>query len=438
MTLNRSGAAHSNSGTIALTTGNLTVTQAAGGSFTTSGPITVPTGRTLTITGGTAGLGNGFVTGAGTVDLNGVAVSFEPRTLFPVIVADAATGFNGGTLVIPDTVQLTFLTSTISSNVTLNGLLTMRQANTITGTVTKGASSTLRAFGLGAAGNLTIANGFTNNGTIVLTDSTGSFGASLTITTGTLTNPVGGSIQPLQGNNGTRTLTANLTNLGTITISNSQGITIAGQFNNSGNFNLSGNQTVTISRAGAAHTNSGTISLASITGPAGLTIGATSVTQSFTNTGTVSVGAGRTLALLGNTAFTNAAGGTYTGPSGGTLNVAATSTFTNAGTIAPGGVGTVGTMNYIGTWNPGAGGTISIDLVSSPSAAADLIAITGNATIGGALNAAWVAGTNTATFTLLSITGTRSGAFSSTTIPTPTCSVSPTNPNYTISCFAAL
>ena len=44
------------------------MTQAAGGSFTTTGPISVPVSRTLTFTGGTATLGNGFVTGAGSID----------------------------------------------------------------------------------------------------------------------------------------------------------------------------------------------------------------------------------------------------------------------------------------------------------------------------------------------------------------------------------
>ena len=432
MTLNKTGAVHTSSGAINLTTGNLTITQSAGGSFTTTGTMSVPTGRTLTITGGAATLGNNLVTGVGAVDLNGVALSFTPRNGFPVITSDAATVFNGGTLTIGAGEQLTFVSSTISANVSLSGTLTMRRTNSITGTFSNVVGSFLRAFGLTSSGDLTIANGFTNNGTIMLTDSVASYGANLIVTTGTLTNAAAGSIQPQQGSNGTRTLTANLTNNGTITISNTQGITIAGQFNNTNTFNITGNQTVNISKAGAAHTNSGTISLPSITSGT-LNIGAASTTQTFSNTGTVSVGAGRTLALLGNTAFTNGVGGTYTGPSGGTLNVASTSTFTNTGTIAPGGVSTVGTMNYIGTWNPGAGGTITIDQASG---SADQIAITGNATLGGSLFAAWITPTNTGPYTYMSISGTRSGSFSSTTMASG-CTVGATNPNYTVTCVGA-
>ena len=72
----------------------------------------------------------------------------------------------------------------------VSGTLTLRRTNSITGTFTNTAFSTLRAMGVASAGNLTIAAGFTNNGTIQLTDSTGSFGATLTVTTGTLVNPV--------------------------------------------------------------------------------------------------------------------------------------------------------------------------------------------------------------------------------------------------------
>jgi fibronectin-binding autotransporter adhesin len=432
MTLNKTGAVHTSSGAINLTTGNLTITQSTGGSFTTTGTMSVPTGRTLTITGGTATLGNNLVTGIGTVDLNGVALSFTPRTTFPVITSDAATVFNGGTLTVGAGEQLTFVSSTISSNVSLSGTLTMRRTNSITGTFSNVGGSFLRAFGLTSSGDLTIANGFTNNGTIMLTDSVASYGANLIVTTGTLTNAAAGSIQPQQGSNGARSLTANLTNNGTITISNTQGITIAGQFNNTNAFNITGNQTVNISKAGAAHTNTGTISLPSITSGT-LNIGAASTTQTFTNTGTVSVGAGRTLALLGNTAFTNGVGGTYTGPSGGTLNVASTSTFTNAGTIAPGGVNTVGTMNYIGTWNPGASGAITFDQNTS---SADQIAITGNATLGGSMTAAWLQPTNTITFTLMSFTGTRLGAFSSTTYASG-CIAGPPTGNFQTACTGA-
>jgi len=78
--------------------------------------------------------------------------------------------------------------------------------------VTNAAGATLRLQGTGpsAPANLTVANGFTNSGSIVLTDSTSSYGAALNVTTGTLTNAAGGTITAAVGTGGTRSLNAQL------------------------------------------------------------------------------------------------------------------------------------------------------------------------------------------------------------------------------------
>ena len=112
---------------------------------------------------------------------------------------------------------------------------------------------------------LTVTNGFTNNGAIELTDVVSSYGATLTVTSGTLSNPLGSTITALPGAGGGRTLNAQLDNQGTLTVSGGQGLAIA--------------------RASSAHTNGGTIDL---TG-GNLTLTQSGTTPSITNTGTVAI-----------------------------------------------------------------------------------------------------------------------------------------------------
>jgi hypothetical protein len=453
LTLNKASATHVNSGGINVNGGNFTVAQSGTTpSFTNTGNVAINTGRTWTVTGGSLNVSGGSTTGDGTLDLNGVTTTFSATAVKAFLNFDAATTIVGNLITVAANDSLRMVGGTVTADVSVQniGAYYVQGAVTQQGALTLPAGSSLRLLGNPTYGTaaLTVANGFTNAGNIDLSSTSG-HAATLAVTTGTLTHASGATFT--MSGTGTRTLSANLVNQGTFapsqnmtingTVTNQSSFTLAsgvpltlnGQLNNSGTFSIAGNQTVTISSASAAHTNTGTISMPSITSGT-LNIGAVGVTQTFSNTNTVSVGAGRTLALLGNTAFTNGVGGTYGGPSGGTLNVASSSTFTNTGTIAPGGVGTVGTMNYVGTWNPGAGGTISID---QGNASADQINITGSATLGGSLTAAWVGPTNTITFTLMSISGTRTGAFSSTTMASG-CSVQPTNPNYTVFCVGAL
>ena len=63
------GASLASSGVISLTTGDLTVNE-PGGSFTSSGPILVPGGRTLTVTGAPLTQSGGTFTGSGTINAN--------------------------------------------------------------------------------------------------------------------------------------------------------------------------------------------------------------------------------------------------------------------------------------------------------------------------------------------------------------------------------
>ena len=97
----------------------------------------------------------------------------------------------------------------------------------------------LEANGTQGASTLTIANGFTNAGTIELTCTTSAFNAALNVTAGTLVNAPGGKILALPGTGGSRTLGAELDNQGTVTA----------------------DADLTLSRASANHKNTGTISI---------------------------------------------------------------------------------------------------------------------------------------------------------------------------------
>src|SRR5438876_6300030 len=66
--------------------------------------------------------------------------------------------------------------------------------------------------------DLTVANGFINNGTIELTSTNGAITPALHVTSGTLVNAAGGQINILAGTGGGRTLDAQLDNQGTLNV----------------------------------------------------------------------------------------------------------------------------------------------------------------------------------------------------------------------------
>src|SRR5258708_14765731 len=63
-----------------------------------------------------------------------------------------------------------------------------------------------------------VLHGLTNTGTIELTDTISSYGAQLTVTSGTLVNAVGGTITTALGAGGTRTISAALNNQGPLNL----------------------------------------------------------------------------------------------------------------------------------------------------------------------------------------------------------------------------
>ena len=135
---------------------------------------------------------------------------------------------------------------------------------------------------------------------------------------------------------------------------------------------------------------------------------------SFTQTGTIDVAAGAIFQRTGG--FTNA--GTIQGQ--GSVDVGAGNTLANSGgTLRPAGVGTAGTLSVTGNLNL-AGGTVDLDLGGTAAGQSDTLAVSGNVTMGGTLNASLLGGyapLNGDFIPYLTMTGTASGSFGSTVLP---------------------
>jgi hypothetical protein len=304
LTLSGAGATHENSGTIDVSADLLIQQSGASPSFTSTGTVTVGAGRTLSVTGG-AVTPSGTWDGAGTVSFSGTAVTLDADfandltslALVNSTVNGAATFTNGAGR------TLALYASAINTPIVNAGTLLASAATQLSGTVTTVAGSTIRVGQLDGAtslAHLTVANGFTNLGTIELTTSFAvAYAAELTVTNGTLVNGPSGTISALPGAaaGGARTLSVQLDNQGTLSVLTP----------------------LTLARASADHLNSGAIDVAS----GDLTITQTATTPSFVNSGTITIGAGRTLGVSSGT-FTSTAAASI---SGGTF-------ATNATTLA--------------------------------------------------------------------------------------------------------
>src|SRR5215471_16436380 len=264
LTTNKASVAHTNSGTIDLTTGNYTVS-CAPATFTTTGTINVPSGRTLTLqgAGGVYNYNGGTMGGAGTVSLTSAQLNLNiplassathldvnsatvagPSTL--TVSAGTTVNFGSSTLSAPTTVEATGTLQMVSSDhtggtITNSGVVEWTGTSTSTGSISTQPGSVLRVLGTAtASAALTVATGFTNSAAIELTSSGAATTANLTVTAGTLTNALTGTISSLVGSAGARSLNAKLDNQGLITIQ----------------------QSLVLNKAAAAHANHGTITIA--------------------------------------------------------------------------------------------------------------------------------------------------------------------------------
>ena len=365
LSLTKSSASHHNSGAIDLAGANFSIGQSGTApSFATSGSIAIGTGDTLTVTAGSFDFDGGTLNGTGHVVWSSTTANLTPDLSSATLnfsVTNATV--NGPGSFTNSAGRTTVITGgTFNSPLINEGLLTVRSFAAVNGPFTTANGSTLRVEGdaFFSSAVATMASGFTNNGTIELIAINGSGTTSqLNVTTGPLVNAIGGAINVLAGNGGTRVFGAELHNQGILTVG----------------------QTLSLSKASAAHQNSGTIDISG----GDLTVSQSGTSPSFATSGSIAVGAGRTLAVTAG--LFDFAGGTLGGTgtvswNGGTLNL--TPSLSNASlTLSL----TSQIVNGPGSLMNAGGRTLTITggLISAPLDNQGLLTMRGFATLNGAV-----------------------------------------------------
>jgi fibronectin-binding autotransporter adhesin len=422
LTLSKASASHENTGTINLTGGNLMLVQSGTApSFSNFGTVAISNGRSLVVTGGTYDSGDGFTSGAGVLDMSNADLGYL-ASLVTTPMRLVSTTVNGGTVVVPSGRTITLVGgSTLGGQLDLQGTLLVNGAVALTGQLNTNVGAVVRVEGnnVYGAGALTTTNGFnlTQGALLELTDAVGAFGASVAVTNGTLSTSSGSDINILQGAGGPRTITAQLSNLGTITISGSQGLTI--------------------NKPSAQHLNRGTLAVSG----GNLVLAQSGTSPSFSNEATVSVSGGRTWTTTGGT-VTNVSG-TFVGiiSGAGTLDMSGT-TFTNNAILRPGGSTTAGILNYTGTYTSTSSSTLNIELGGTTAGSGyDRLAIVGSPTLSGTLVVTLINGFSAfqgQTFDVVTHTGPLTGNFSGVSLPTSMasagCTAAPVANAYRIFC----
>jgi hypothetical protein len=187
----------------------------------------------------------------------------------------------GGTLVNQGVLTLT--SSGLAPALANVGTVHVRGSSRLAGTLSNSANGRLVIEGSASGtGQLTVANGFVNLGTVQLTNADPSFArdAILTVSNGTFVNQDTLAILP-GTNGGNRFLQVELDNRGPMLVG----------------------QTVSLSRTGAAHANSGSIELAG----GNVVVSQSGVSPTFSTSGTIQIAAGDTFTVNGG-AFAYAAG----------------------------------------------------------------------------------------------------------------------------------
>ncbi|MBI5911850.1 MAG: hypothetical protein HY848_18125, partial [Betaproteobacteria bacterium] len=127
-----------------------------------------------------------------------------------------------------------------------------------------------------------------------------------------------------------------------------------------------------------------------------------------TNAGVIDVASGATFST-NNKNLANATTGTIRGS--GTVNLTA-ATLTNSGVIRPGGLNTVGTLNITGVLTNNPSGVLEFELQGTGGGQYDVIAATGNVSLGGTIKANDLAGYQTLTghtYSIITSGGTITG-----------------------------
>jgi uncharacterized repeat protein (TIGR01451 family) len=350
-------------GTYDVSGADLVVTQTGGSpSFNNQGTISIGSGRTCSISGGTF-TNTGTLSGAGSLSLASLTANLNTLLTLNLTAASATTA----TLNAPQGLingagtTLTLNSVTMNGALTNQGVLVTRRTTTLNAALTNETGSTLRVLGAsGGSANL-VMGALTNRGAIELTTADGNFQSTLS-GNGPLTNMAGSTFRVLLGTGGERHLQTPMVNQGTMTVEHTLYLDngTKSQLNDVGGaINLTASDVV-LSQSGAG---------------------------SFTNRGTLSVGAGRIFAISGGT-FLNDVAGTLRGS--GTISSSGPD-ITNAGTISPG--ASPGKLSFSGRVVQSSTGRVRIELTGTqPISEYDVLSCSGQMVLGGTLQIAVLGG----------------------------------------------
>jgi hypothetical protein len=368
--INHPSADHTSSGAINVTGGDLTITQSGTTpTFTNLGTITVQVFRDLAISGGEVHHNGGMMTGSGSLALMDAVLHLGAGhdTGDLSVALNGVCSVNGpATLTVSDRLTLGFDTINAPLVLANGGVLEVFDSSSINGTLAMTSAATgIELIGPPAV-VLSVANGFTNEGTITFYEKGGMTGPTLAVASGTLINE--GTIETIES--GSHTLAAQIENRGAILV----------------------HQDLTIAKPSADHVNTAAGTIVLTTGD--LTIEQTGTTPTFDNLGSIEIQPGMVLDVNGGT-FTNAGG---TGPGGGLIGGEGTldvmsgtpAVFTNAATVAPG--SSPGTFSFDGTFTQNAQGGIYIEIGGESAGQYDTLDVDGPLALSGTLTIEYING----------------------------------------------
>ncbi|MCK4343282.1 MAG: hypothetical protein KAY37_16330 [Phycisphaerae bacterium] len=219
-----------NNGTIDLNTP--TIFYKVDGVYTNNTAFNIAAAGSLTINGNN----QTFNQDGGTLTIDGA---------FTMITA--AFNFNGGTIT-PKSPILRGTALSIGAGATGAANFTMQGSSTLSGDIQAGQTVLVEGSYTGGHASLTSANGFTNAGTITLETSYNGYYSNLIVTTGTLNIAASGVINVNPGDGGARTISADLTNDGTINLNTPTSFTRnGGIYTNNAAFNIASDASLAIS-----------------------------------------------------------------------------------------------------------------------------------------------------------------------------------------------
>jgi fibronectin-binding autotransporter adhesin len=387
-----------------VTTGGGTINSSGGTlSFTASGPIVMSGSgaRTFTLTGSNTGantLNPSITDNGGATSL--VKAGAGEWVLTGSNTYSGATSINAGTLItgnLPNTSAVNVGAAAAAASLVLNGSGTNPLG---TGTITMDTTGNGSTANFQFSGGVTLSNPIyfaaRNNTTVGIQSVSGNNTLSGPITLGS-----GGASYIFESDAGSLSLTSSTTSsIGlnkVLTFQGASGGSVAIPFNGAGGVTVTGSGNWTFSGSnsytGPTVISGGTLALAS--------------TGALSGTSGINISSGAIFDISAKPGFALTSTQILFGS--GTINGAYTQTL---GTLAPGGVGTVGTLSETGNLNL-AGGILAVDL--NGNSGSDLLSVTGNLALGGPVTLA-ATFLNSASvgqqFTLINYSGTLTGSLS--------------------------